>query len=233
METVRFIIYRKAAFAGALLPYNICINGQFFGTLKNGKMLKVNVPKADVYFLEDSNSFERNAVIYGNDFSEYNILLKRAGGWRTDSYNEFYIDHGGRISRLPSFHFEKFISATFEDSNEEFSADECLLIRCMEFALGITDDVQEVLASDYLTEIIDALQKIGATHYANLLLQIINEFFSDVVLPLSDKQLDQMYDRMNKANKLIWNNENLAWDELHRVVVRHITSKLNSKENVY
>lgn len=233
METVSFTIYRKAAFAGALLPYNIYINGQFLGTIKNGKTLEVDVPKADIFYLEDSNSFERNAVIYGSDIPEYNILLKRAGGWRTDSYNEFYIDNGGRISQLPSFHLEKFRYYALRNSSGEFSQDERLLAFCMEFWNGITDDVQEVLASENLTEIIAALQKIGATQYADLLLQIINNFFSDVVLPLNDEQLDHMYDRMNKANKLIWNDTNSARDELHKVVVRHITSKLANKENVY
>lgn len=50
MENVHFIIYRKAAFAGALLPYNIYINGQFVSTIKNGQTLHVDVPRADVYY---------------------------------------------------------------------------------------------------------------------------------------------------------------------------------------
>lgn len=233
METVRFIIYRKAAFAGALLPYNIYINGLFVGTIKNGKTLIIDVPKSDVYYLEDNNAFERNAVICDCNLSEYSIVLKRAGGWRTDSYNEFYIDNGGCISQLPSFHFEKFISAVYRDSVDELSSDEWLLALCLEFWNGITDDIQEVLASDHLTEIIDALQEIGATRYSKLLLQIINELFPDVALPLNDDQIDQMYDRISKANQLIWDNEKMAWNELHKGVVKHIASKLNRKENVY
>ena len=66
MKHVRFNIIRKAAFAGALLPYNIYINGEFVGTIKNGKTLNVDVPEADIYYLADNNSFERNAVIIMN-----------------------------------------------------------------------------------------------------------------------------------------------------------------------
>lgn len=233
METVRFIIYRKAAFAGALLPYNIYINGLFVGTIKNGKTLIIDVPKSDVYYLEDNNAFERNAVICGCDLSEYSIVLKRAGGWRTDSYNEFYIDKSQQIAPLPSFHFEKFMNAVYGDSADELSSDERLLALCLEFWNGITDDIQEVLASNHLSEMIDALQKIGATRYTNLLLQIVDELFPDIALPLSDDQIDQMYDRVSKANKLIWNNEKIAWDELHMRVVEHIKSKLNNIGNVY
>lgn len=63
MKLVRFNIFRKAAFVGALLPYNIYINGKFVGTIKNGKTLNVEIPEADVYYLEDNNSFETAIVI--------------------------------------------------------------------------------------------------------------------------------------------------------------------------
>lgn len=233
METVHFIIYRKAAFAGALLPYNIYINGQLVGTIKNGKTLNVDVPKADVYYLEDNNDFERNAVICDSDRSEYSVLLKRAGGWRTSSYNEFYLENDQQTVPLPSFHLEKYKNAIDRDSTAALSSDERILAFCLAFWSGIVDDIQELLSSDDLTEIIDALQKVGATRYANLLLQIINELFSDVVLPLSDKQLNKMHDRINIANKLIWHDKKSAGEELHSAVIKYITSRLNSKENVY
>ena len=90
MREVRFHIHRKSAFAGALLPYRMYINGQYIGTIRNGKSLDANVPKAGVYYIEDDILFSRNAVIYDNGLSEYSVVIKRAGGWRTESYNEFY-----------------------------------------------------------------------------------------------------------------------------------------------
>lgn len=233
MKFVQFNIFRKAAFAGALLPYNIYINGQFVGTIKNGKSLCVKVPEAEVYYLEDNNSFERNAVIISNNTSEYNILLKRVGGWRTDSYNEFYIDNGNKIDKLPSFHYERFMNAIYENNIDQLSPDERLLTLCLDFCYSIMDDIQEVLASSNLANTIEALQTIGANRFFGILTQIIEEHFHDVPLPLDDEQIEQMYDRLNKANHLIWNNEGPAYDELRKAMVRHITEKLNNTHNIY
>ena len=234
MKLVRFNIFRKAAFAGALLPYNIYINGRFVGTIKNGKTLNVDVPEADVYYLEDNNSFERNAVIIINsNTSDYNILLKRAGGSRTDSYNEFFVDNGDTIEQLPSFHFDRFMNAVFNDSIDQLSPDEQVLALCLNFSYSIMDDIQEVLASSNLSYTMEALKTIGANRYVDLLAQVIDEYFHNVSLPLNDEQIEQMYDGINKANQLIWKNEGPAYDELHKAIVRHITEKLNNPNNIY
>ena len=233
MKLVRFNIFRKAAFAGALLPYNIYINGEFVGTIKNGKTLNVEVPEADVYYLEDNNSFERNAVIINSNTSDYNILIKRAGGWRTDSYNEFHIDNGGTIDQLPSFHFNRFMNAVFNDSIDQLSPDEQILALCLNFCYSIMDDIQEVLASSNLSNTIEALRTIGANRYVAILTQVIDEYFHNVSLPLNDEQIEQKNDSLNKANQLIWKNEGSAYDELHKAIVRHITKKLNNPNNVY
>ena len=73
MREVRFHIHRKSAFAGALLPYRMYINGQYIGTIRNGKSLDANVPKAGVYYIEDDILSLRNAVIYDNGLSEYSM----------------------------------------------------------------------------------------------------------------------------------------------------------------
>ena len=169
VKHVRFNIFRKAAFAGALLPYNIYINGKFVGTIKNGKTLNVDVPEADIYYLEDNNSFERNAVIINSNTIDYNILIKRAGGWRTDSYNEFYIDNDDTSDQLPSFHFDRFMNAVFNDSIDQLSPDEQVLALCLNFSYSIMDDIQEVLASSNLSCTIEALKTIGANRYVDLL----------------------------------------------------------------
>lgn len=233
MKFVRFNIFRKAAFAGALLPYNIYINGKYVGTVKNGKTLNVEVPESDVYYLEDNNSFERNAVIINSNISDYNIMIKRAGGWRTDSYNEFYIDNGYTIDQLPSFHFNRFMNAVYNDSIDQLSPDEKLLALCLNFSYSIMDDIQEVLASIHLSNTIEALKTIGANQYLRLLTQVIDEYFPNVSLPLNDEQLKQMYHSLNKSNQLIWKNERPAYDELHEVLIRHITEKLINPNNIY
>ena len=95
------------------------------------------------------------------------------------------------------------------------------------------DDIQEVLASSNLSYTIEALKTIGANRYIDLLTQVINEYFYNVPLPLNDEQIEQMDDGLNKANKLIWENEGPAYDELHKSIVRHITEKLNNPNNIY
>lgn len=233
METVHFTIYRKRAFAGALLPYNIYINGQFVGTIKNGKTLNADVPKADVYYIEDDNTFERNAVIYDKNVSEYKIILKRAGGWQTASYNEFYIDNGNKKEPIPSFHFDKFAEAAFLSGIDELPPDERRLALYLKSWDEIPSNAEEILMSNHFDEIIDALKEIGAKKFVNLFSNIINEFFPDVTLPLSYKQCRQMRDRINDANKMIRNNEKSTWDELRYIMVKHITSTLINEENVY
>lgn len=233
VKLVRFNIFRKAAFAGALLPYNIYINGKFVGTIKNGKTMNIEVPEADVYYLEDNNSFERNAVIINSNINDYNILIKRAGGWRTDSYNEFYIDNGDTIDQLPSFHFERFMNAVFDGSIDQLSLNDQILALCLNFSYSITDDIQEVLASSNFSKTIDALGTIGANQYIDLITQVVDKYFNDVSIPLNDEQIEQMFDRLNEANQLIWKNEGPAYDELHKVMVRYITEKLNNPNNIY
>ena len=60
MREVRFHIHRKSTFAGALLPYRMYINGQYIGTIRNGKSLDANIPKAGVYYIEDDILSSRN-----------------------------------------------------------------------------------------------------------------------------------------------------------------------------
>ena len=105
MREVQFHTHRKSAFAGALLPYRMYINGQYIGTIRNGKSHaeSANVPKAGVYYIEDDILSSRNAVIYDNGLSEHSVVIKRAGGWRTESYNEFYMEKGNVLEQLPVF----------------------------------------------------------------------------------------------------------------------------------
>ena len=74
MSEVRFHIHRKSAFVGALLLYRMYINGQYIGTIRNGKSLDANVPKAGVYYIEDDILSSRNAVIYDNGPVSYTHL---------------------------------------------------------------------------------------------------------------------------------------------------------------
>ena len=227
MREVRFHIHRKSAFAGALLSYRMYINGQYIGTIRNGKSLDANVPKAGVYYIEDDILFSRNAVIYDNGLSEYSVVIKRAGGWRTESYNEFYMEKGNVLEQLPSFHWEKLF-----ELQQSMSQSERLLALSVEFWMSAVDDLQEVLASEHLFEIITALQTIGAHKYHDLLLKIMNDDFGDVRFPLDDNRIEQMQPKIEDANRAFWKNKG-AEAEFRGAVTNFLITNLYASGHVF
>mgnify|MGYP003219556032 CR=1 FL=1 len=208
MREVRFHIHRKSTFAGALLPYRMYINGQYIGTIRNGKSLDANVPKAGVYYIEDD-------------------VIKRAGGWRTESYNEFYMEKGNVLEQLPSFHWEKLF-----ELQQSMSQSERLLALSVEFWMSAMDDLQEVLASEHLFEIIAALQTIGAHKYHDLLLKIMNDDFGDVRFPLDDNQIEQMQPKIEDANRAFWKNKG-AEAEFRGAVTNFLITNLDASGHVF
>jgi len=233
MNTVQFTIRRKAAFSGALLTYRLYINGSFVGTLKNGQTMMVSVPQAEVYYIDVDYPFDRNAVLVSPGGAVVQIVLKRAGGWRTDSYNEFYLDTVNGLHQLPSFHFERFANAVFGDKLDTLDADERVLAVCLEFWNAISETVDEVLASAYYHEILHALHRIGANQYEQLLERVSKDLFPGIELPLTDEQLEQLSGQVDAANQMIWKNEKPAAEEFRKAIVRHIVSCLVTAENVY
>ena len=199
VNEVQFYIHRKAAFAGALLPCRIYINGQYIGTIRNGKSLYVRVPKANAYYIEDDIFSSRNAVICNDGSSEHSVVIKRAGGWRTESYNEFYIDRDEIPEQLPFVHWEKLL-----ELRQTMSQRERTLALSFKFWMFVTDDLQEIFASEHLFEIIAALQKIGAHGYHDMLLEIMKNDFCDVRFPLDDDQIEQMQPEIEDGNRVFW-----------------------------
>ena len=55
METVRFHIHRKGAFAGCTLTYRLNINGAFVGALKNGGTLDIIAARAKCYYIDKAS----------------------------------------------------------------------------------------------------------------------------------------------------------------------------------
>ena len=232
MDTVQFIFHRQAAFAGALLPYHIHINGVSVGTIRNGKTLTVDVPRAKAYYIEDAALSERNAVVCDNGQEQYHIFLKRAGGWRTESYNEFYFEQNGKLTQAPSFHFDKLYSAIWENRITQLSPSVQILAFCVEFDNEIRDDLQEVLASENLFSMVAALKAVGADQYAELLNDIISNDFPNVQFPLNDEQIEQMQSRIEKANGKIQNNKS-AYAELHKALIHYLLENLDQIDCIY
>lgn len=184
-------------------------------------------PKPGVYYIEDDILSSRNAVIYDNGLSEYSVVIKRAGGWRTESYNEFYMEKGNVLEQLPSFHWEKLF-----ELQQSMSQSERLLALSVEFWMSAMDDLQEVLASEHLFEIIAALQTIGAHKYHDLLLKIMNDDFGDVRFPLDDNQIEQMQPEIEDANRAFWKNKG-AEAEFRGAVTNFLITNLDASGHVF
>ena len=232
MDTVQFIIHRQSAFAGALLPYHIHINGEFTGTIRNGKTLTADVPHAKAYYIEDAALSERNAVICDDGREQYHILVKRTGGWRTESYNEFYFEQNGKLAQAPSFHFDKLYPAIWENRITQLLPAEQILAFCIEFDNEIRDDLQEVLASENLFSMVAALKEIGADQYTVLLNDIISNDFPNVKFPLNDEQIEQMQARIERANRKIQDNKS-ACAELHKALIHYMLENLDQTDCIY
>ena len=196
-------------------------------SIRNGKSLDANVPKAGVYYIEDDILSSRNAVIYDNGLSEYSVVIKRAGGWRTESYNEFYMEKGNVLEQLPSFRWEKLF-----ELQQSMSQSERLLALSVKFWMSAVDDLQEVLASEHLLEIIAALQTIGAHKYHDLLLKIMNDDFGDVRFPLDDNQIEQMQPEIEDANRAFWKNKD-AEAEFRGAVTNFLITNLDASGHVF
>ena len=224
MDTVRFIIHRKAAFFGALLPHRIFINGQFAGMVHSGKTICTEIPRADAYYIDDDES-SGNAVIFDNGQSEYNILMKVLPGWRMPSCSEFYVENGIEPIKLPMFHFERILQA----DPAQFTPDERVLALCLECAWSVGE---EVLSSKHPFEIIDALRTIGAAQFADLISGVIRREFPDVQFPLSENQMTQMQGRLDRAEREIGNAPG-AYDEFRKAMAHYMMTRLNTPENIY
>ena len=98
--------------------------------------------------------------------------------------------------------------------------------------MSAMDDLQEVLASEHLFEIIAALQTIGAHKYHDLLLKIMNDDFGDGRFPLDDHQIEQMQPKIEDANRAFWKNKG-AEAEFRGAVTNFLITNLDASGHVF
>lgn len=227
-EKIHFHIVRKWAFAGALLTYKLYINGDYVGSLANGKTLDIDIPRSDFYFIDEVwASDERNAIIcpsHINNSDAVSIEIRRAGGWKTNSYNEFFVCKNGKYVNLPSFDYTRYYKACYDDTIfSGLTEYEQKLARCLEFREAVSDAADEVLCSEKLFDMLNALQCIGAQQYAKAFDTILKQQFIGITLPLNDEMLDNkdVAAKVEKANEIVWECEkrDKAIEELHKCLV--------------
>ncbi len=236
-EKVRFHIVRKSAFSGALLPCWLCINGEKVGTLLNGRSLDVEVPKAELYFIDEiCPNLSCNAIIRASDLKDpgqISMEIRREGGWKTDSYYTFFTVQNGAYVRLPSLDSTRYVGACFDDRLfSELTEPERIVARCNAFYNAMCDGADQVLCDEHLFEMLDALQAIGATQYGQAFASIVSRLFQGVPLPLDDDMMDHreiMY-KLDKADTLVWEIEkkNGALKEFHKCLVTYIIEHLDN-----
>ena len=232
MNSISFILHRKASMIGALLPDSIQINGQCVGTLLCGGTLTAEVPQADVYYIEDCPFSGENAVLLGSGQRQYRILLKKAGGWKTICHSEFYIDQDSMLIKAPSLCFDELYRAVFENKLDTLSAEEQVLALCLEFVYAISDGFQEVHAFSNIFRMMDALRKVGAVQYADLLQRLITITVPGVPLPLNDDEIELIQNRLEKADREIW-KQKTAYEELHRAFVSYLTANFDRLAHIF
>lgn len=79
MENAVFQIHRAPAYAGALRPYTIYINGEIVGWVKNGGVLEVPALPAPRYFLEAEGPFGAAVCLKGRGLCP--LELHTGGGY--------------------------------------------------------------------------------------------------------------------------------------------------------
>ena len=233
-EKVRFQIARKLTLVEALIPYKLFINGEYVGTLKNGKTLITEIAKSDFYFIDSIfQSDRRNCFICSsalNNPSHVFVEIRCAGGFKSQPFNEFFVMENGAYVKLPSFDYSHYYAACYnEELFSGLTEQERVFTRGIQFFNEVSDAADEVLFNDKLPEMLDALQCIGATQYTHIFCYIMDHLFSDISLPLTDEARDDkdLLRRINEANKVVWNSEKSgSAEELHKCLVDYIIHNL-------
>ena len=226
-DLVRFVVHRKFAFQGALLPEQIYINGMAAGKLHVGGHVETHVPRSKAYYLKtDSGS----AILHDNGQSLYELTCKMQGGWKLPPEMRFYQKTANGEVLLPQFPEGRLVTAIFEEKLESLSKPEQTLALCREFWNDICEDVDEVLYSPYIHEMAEALHEVGATEYEKFL-RGMTEQFADVSLPLSDEQIEAMRKRIDKFNRAETRISKNAMPELREAMALYLVEHIDELEN--
>ena len=226
-DLVRFVVHRKFAVQGALLPEQIYINGMAAGKLHVGGHVETHVPRAKAYYLEtDSGS----AILHDNGQGFYELTCKMQGGWKLPPEMRFYQKTASGEIALTPFPTGNMVAAIMDEKLETLTKPEQTLALCREFWNGVCEDVDEVLYSPYIHEMAEALHEVGATEYEKFLRDMIAQF-ADVPLPLSDEQIEAMRKRIDEFNRAETRISKTAMPELREAMALYLVEHIDELEN--
>lgn len=226
-ELVRFVVHRKFAFQGALLPEQIYINGMAAGKLHVGGHVETHAPRSKAYYLEtDSGS----AILHDNGEGLYELTCKMQGGWKLPPEMRFYQKTANGEVLLPKFPEGRLFTAIIKEKLESLSKPEQILALCREFWNSICEDKDEVLYSPYIHDMAETLHAVGATEYEAFLRDMIAQF-ADVSLPLNDEQIEAMRKRIDEFNRAETRISKTAMPELREAMALYLVEHIDELEN--
>ena len=232
-DMVRFVIRRKIAFPGILLPLpeslyinGTLVNGTLAGTLYIRGRVESFVPRSKAYYLETESG---SAILHDNGQGFYDLTFKmqRNGKWPAET--RFYQKTASGEIALTPFPTGNMVAAIMDEKLETLTKPEQTLALCREFWNGICEDVDEALYSPYIHEMAEALHEVGATEYEKFLRDMIAQF-ADVSLPLSDEQIDTMRKRINEFNRAETRIPKTAMPELREAMALYLVEHLAEEE---
>ncbi len=233
MDKLKIKINRKRSFSGFLLPLNILVGGKASPALKNGGSAELAVKRERVIFVEDQFSITNNAVIFTSFEDEIGLDVRLTGSTRK-GYRFVFCPEGSKTP-YPSLSFDRLL----EGLEGERSINEAQRKLALLVFLQEAFDIEEVLRSKHVNELIEALKDLGATLYASTLERIIAANFSGFPLPIEGGEDDEeMKERFEKAEEmqLDADDDYRLTEELARAAANHISahySELFTDDDLY
>lgn len=222
----KITISRKWDLRAALIPYNVFVDGEFVGRLKNGKSLSREVERRESYIVGMGDFFGENRMITDNSSDEIRVALVMRGGWAKQCFQEFMlIDDSGALRALPN-PFDKLRAAYVKSADLcVVSAKERNLLLCAEFYLDFADGLDELAFNEKLNDMLAAAREIGATRVLDAYERTVNAHLSGVALPLTDDEIDSETEaKLLKASEMAsesFDTERLSHD-MYRAMARYI-----------
>ncbi len=210
-SSILFHIHRRFDLRAALIPYDICINGSFVGTVKNGGSLTVELPTADSYLIEEKSTLFGTCVAFAQKNAPVlTVEILTKGGWTTETYPVFTAPAAecGRNILLPLPPAFAVIRDAYckKVPIDSLSEKERILLHCYDFWISFSDDgsLGEVAAQENVVEMMTALRTIGAVRLADFCEKSIREVLGDASLPLEN--IEEYEDRLPLLDECIQHN---------------------------
>ena len=225
---VKLTITRKRMLRAALIPYRVYVNGQYVGTLKNGKTLEADIPKQTDYIFDMGTPFLRSSVLRDCDGDHLSLHMEIIGGGESPREPVLLTNKFDALHPLEDADFS-WGALTRESELELLDDPRRILALCMLFWNTLGEGASELLYLPQLPEMLEALRTVGACDYADAVERILRDLFPDTPLPLDREQTPtkEFLQKLRTADSELWNAEGRdprqgIIAQFHRTVTEHI-----------